>query len=131
MHSGDARLTSAGRERLGGRIGTGAESGERVAVAPGHPLGRIRPELGAMALELAQVVERVDLVQLGGVNQAHEQIADRSPVLSLVEERVLAVQDGLLEGALAEIVIERCPVEVPEILSGVFRKVWPVRLVDE
>jgi hypothetical protein len=84
-----------------------------------------------MALELAQVVERVDLVQLGGVNQAHEQIADRSPVLSLVEERVLAVQDGLLEGALAEIVIERCPVEVPEILSGVFRKVWPVRLVDE
>src|SRR5262249_16827739 len=53
------------------------------------------------------VVERVDLVQVAGVDQAHEQVADAGPVLGLVEQGILAVQDGLLQGPLAHIVVQR------------------------
>jgi hypothetical protein len=37
------------------------------------------------------------------VDQAHEQIADSGAVQRLIEERVLAVQNGLLQGALDDV----------------------------
>ena len=46
-------------ERSAWRIGTGAQGGERVAVVPGHPLSRVRLEVGGVALELDEVVERI------------------------------------------------------------------------
>jgi hypothetical protein len=41
-------------------------------------------------LQLGQVVERVGLVQLTGVDQAHEQVANTSAVAGLGEQGVLA-----------------------------------------
>ena len=38
-------------------------------------------------------MERVDLVELAGMNEAHEQIPDVSPVFGPEEERVLAMQN--------------------------------------
>ncbi len=57
--------------------------------------------------QLRQVVEGIDLVQFAGVDPAHEQIAQRRSVHRLVEERVLTVQNGLLQSAFRDIVVER------------------------
>ena len=46
------------------------------AVVPGHPPLRAGCDLVAVPLQLGQVVERVGLFQLAGVDQAHEQVAD-------------------------------------------------------
>ena len=60
-----------------------------------------------MALQLDQVVEGVGAAQLTGVNQTHEQVTDSSAVQRLIEEGVLAVQDGFLKRALHDVVVER------------------------
>jgi hypothetical protein len=69
-------------------------AGRRLAVVPGHPLRGTALQLLGVPLQLGQIVERIDAVQFAGVDQAHEQIADRGAVQRLVEECVLAVQDG-------------------------------------
>ena len=56
-----------------------------------------------MALQSDEIVERLDLVQFRGMNQAHEQIADSRPVQGPIEQRVLPMQDRLLEDSLANI----------------------------
>ena len=56
-----------------------------------------------MPLQLGEIVERIGAVDLAGVDQAHEQIADSGAVQRLIEERVLAVQNGLLQGALDDV----------------------------
>src|SRR5207249_11784851 len=58
-------------------------------------------------LERDEVVEGRDAVQLGGVNQAHEHVADPRAGERPVEQGVLAMQDGLLQGAFAEVVVQR------------------------
>ena len=65
----------------------------------------IRGCLVRVTLQLGQVIERVGPAQFARVDQAHEQVADVGAVGRLVEQRVLAVQDGLLQGALAQIVM--------------------------
>jgi hypothetical protein len=50
----------------------------------------------------SQVLERLLAVELRRVDEAHEDIADVSPVERLVEERVLPVKDGLLQRTLAD-----------------------------
>ncbi len=60
-----------------------------------------------MPLQLGQVVERIGVIQLAGVDQAHEQIADAGSVLGLVEQRILAVQNRFLQGPLADVVVQR------------------------
>jgi hypothetical protein len=59
-------------------------------------------------LQLGQIVERIASVQLAGVDQAHEQVADTGAVQRSVEERVLAVQNCFLQGTLDDVVVERC-----------------------
>ena len=54
-------------------------------------------------------MERVDAIEDAGMNEAHEQVTDVSPVFGLKEEGVFAMQDGSFEGLLAEVVIQGCP----------------------
>ena len=61
-----------------------------------------------MPLQLGEVVEGIGSIQLAGVDQAHEQIADTGAVQRSVEERVLAVQNRFLQGTLDDVVVERC-----------------------
>ena len=65
---------------------------QRLAVIPGHPFRWITLQLRGVPLLLGQIIERIGSVQLAGVNQTHEQIADSGAIQRLVEERVLAVQ---------------------------------------
>jgi len=76
---------------------------QRLAVIPGHPLRRTTLQLLSVPLQLSQIIERIGSVQLAGVDQAHEQIADAGAIQRLIEERVLAVQDGFLQSALDDV----------------------------
>jgi hypothetical protein len=46
-------------------------------------------------LKRRQVVERVDVVEGAGMNEAHEQIPDVSPVFSPKEQTILAIIQSL------------------------------------
>jgi len=56
-----------------------------------------------MPLQLGEVVEGIGSIQLAGVDQAHEQIADPGAVQRFVEERVLAVQNRFLQSPLDDV----------------------------
>jgi hypothetical protein len=44
-------------------------------------------------LQLDQIFKRVGIAQLAGMDQAHEQIADRGPVQRAIEQRVLTAME--------------------------------------
>jgi hypothetical protein len=58
-------------------------------------------------MEFLEVVERIDLVQLARVNQTHVRIADRRPIIRLIEQRVLTMNNGFFEGPFADVVVQR------------------------
>ena len=62
-----------------------------------------------MALQLGQVIEGIGPAELAGVNEAHEDVAHVGAVARLVEQGVLAVQDGLLQSTFADVVVQRSP----------------------
>src|SRR5580700_5872327 len=45
-------------------------------------------------------------MELGGVNERHEDVADVGAALASVEERAFAISDGHLEGSLGDVVVE-------------------------
>ena len=60
-----------------------------------------------MALQFRQVIKGVAAAEFAGVDQAHENVTRVGSVLALEEEGVLAMQDGLLQGPLADVVVQR------------------------
>jgi hypothetical protein len=89
--------------RLGRRVGTG--SCERGLVVPRHPVGGVRGDGGGVALERDEVVERGDTIQLGGVDQAHEDVADVSAIQGAIKVGVVSVQDGFFQGSFTHVVV--------------------------
>ena len=79
------------------------EPRQRFAVVPGHPLRWVLLQLLGVPLQLCQIVERIGPVQLTGMDQAHEQIADSGAVQRLIEECVFSIQDGFLQRALDDV----------------------------
>ena len=59
-----------------------------------------------MALQLDEVVERIDAVQLAGVDQTHEQISHPRSIPGLVKQRVPSMKDSFLQRTLDQIVID-------------------------
>jgi len=76
---------------------------QRLAVIPGHPLRRTSLQLLGVPQQLGQIIERIGSVQLASVDQTHEQIADSGAVQRLIEECVLAVQNGFLQSTLDDV----------------------------
>jgi len=60
-----------------------------------------------MPLQLGHVVERVDIAQPTGVDQAHEQVARLSAVQSLVKLCVFSMKHSTFQSLLADVVIKR------------------------
>ena len=60
-------------------------SHQRLAVAPGHPIGGVGCQLLGVPLQFDQVVEGVGAAQLAGVDQRHEQIPDLCPVQGAID----------------------------------------------
>src|ERR1039458_3479792 len=81
---------------------------QRLAVVPGHPVRGRLLQLPSMALQLGEIVERIDVVEFAGVNQAHEQVSHLRPISVLVKQRVLAMQDRFLQCPLHQIIVQRC-----------------------
>ena len=73
------------------RRNRGLHAGERLAVIPRQPFGRLAREVRRMLLQRGEVVEGVRAIQFASVDQAHEQIADPSSVGRPVEHGVLAI----------------------------------------
>jgi hypothetical protein len=74
-----------------------------------------------MPLHLSELVEWVGAAQFAGVNQAREQVADGGPILGLVEQRVLPVQNRFLQCSFANVIVQRgsrLPLEQREPLPG-------------
>jgi len=59
-----------------------------------------------MPQQLGQVLERVNSVQLTGMNQTHEQIARVRSIQRLIEERIPAIQNRFLQSALDDVVVD-------------------------
>ena len=59
-----------------------------------------------MPLHLGEVVKGVGSIQVACMNEAHEQITHSGAVQGLVEERVLAMQNGFLQSTLDDVVID-------------------------
>jgi hypothetical protein len=59
-----------------------------------------------MALQLSQIVEGVHPAVLAGVDEAHVEVSFPYPVLSFLEERVFAMKNRLLQGALGNVVVQ-------------------------
>jgi hypothetical protein len=58
-----------------------------------------------VALQGDLEVEWTPTIELGEEDQAHENVTDIGAVLGLVEERILAVEDGLLQGARTQMIL--------------------------
>ncbi len=80
-----------------------------LVVIPGEPLFRVFEQLRGVFLQGRQVVERVDPVEPAGMNETHEQVPDVGPVFGPEKEGVLAMKNGLFEGLLAEVIVQRGP----------------------
>jgi hypothetical protein len=63
-------------------------------------------QLRSVPLQLGQIMKRIGIGELPGVNQTHEQITDLGPVLTFIKEPVLAMQNDFLERSFAYIVVE-------------------------
>src|SRR5687768_1111119 len=77
-------------------------------VVPWHPVRWSPFQFGVMPLQFRQVMKRVQSVEFAGVDQAHEQIADPCAVLRFMKHRVLAVHNGALQSALANVAVNGC-----------------------
>ena len=59
-----------------------------------------------MLLKLGEILEGIDLIQLTGVDQTHEQVTHASSILCLVEVGVLTMKFRFLGGHLIEVLLE-------------------------
>src|SRR5207253_1924512 len=87
--------------RLNSRI-----TGELLAEVPRQPLRRRADHLLSSLLKRVEIVERVDIAQPAGVDQAHVDVADLRPPEGLVEEGAFAMNDRALEDLFTQIVVE-------------------------
>ena len=79
------------------------EPQQRLAIVPRHPLRGLRGQFRFVPLQFDQIVEWIDTIQFTGVDEAHEQIAHLRAFQRLVEQRVLAIQNRLLQRTLHQV----------------------------
>ena len=78
-----------------------------LVVVPGQPQRGLGHHVIGMVHQGLQVLERIHLAQLAGVDETHERVADRSPLLRLEEQRVPAMSNRFLQRAFTHIVVQR------------------------
>ena len=107
IRAGHERGEVGGDQRGRASIGlAGVANRERLPVIPREPSGRMLRCLLGVAHQGVEIVQGVGGAEPTGVDQAHEQVAQPGAVLRLVAERVFPVEDGHLQGAFADIIIQ-------------------------
>ena len=94
-----AACSGAGSQRLI-KIFVGASSSRIVdkdanLVIPWHPVAGVFDDREGMYLEGHQVVERINIPQVAGVNQAHEHITDECAILGFVKQTIFSIMPRL------------------------------------
>ena len=64
-------------------------------------------DFAGMAEEFGEIIEGVRLIELAGVDQAHEHVADAGPILREIEKRILAMADRFFQSPLADVIVQR------------------------
>jgi hypothetical protein len=96
LSASGSRRAEAGGSPAGGRL-------DGLPVIPRQPSGRVFGRLGSVSLEGHQVVERIDPIQLAGVDEAHENVADVRSVERLEAQGIFPMKDGHLQSALDDV----------------------------
>ncbi len=84
---------------------SGIVDGDAALIIPGHPVPGIFENLGRMFLKGRQVIEGIDMLQIAGVDQAHEHVADEGAVLGLIKVSIFAIQNSLFQGPFHNVII--------------------------
>ena len=104
------------------RGGGSGQPRQSSAIVPGHPLRWMPLQFLGVPLQLGQIVEWIGAIQLARVDQTHEQVTDPGAVQRLIEECVLAVQNGFLQGTLDDVMprsrIMPCALLVMWVFAG-------------
>ena len=106
------RLGNGGQDgRRASRRGTRGRGngGQRLPVVPRHPVCRVGRQLLGVSLQLGQIIERIGPAEFARVNEAHVQVPDLGPFLGQVEQRVLAVENDLLQRSFTDVVVQGSP----------------------
>ncbi len=81
-------------------------SGEGVFVIPGHPVFWSFACHGGVLLEGGEIVSGVGFAEAACVDEGHEEVADSCAVFCFVEQGVFAMEDGGLEGAFGDVIVQ-------------------------
>jgi hypothetical protein len=87
--------------------GCGNTRGKIFLVVPGQPSARLGKQRRGVFLQGGQVIEGIDLGEVAGVDEAHEQVTDIGAMFGFVKEGVVAVADRYLQCPFAEIIVQR------------------------
>ena len=68
-----------------------------LRVIPGHPILGIFSDQSVMLYQCCQIIEWIDFGKAAGMDQAHEQITDVSPMFGFIKQRVFAMKDRLFK----------------------------------
>ena len=66
-------------------------------------------DFAGMAEEFGEIIEGVRLIELAGVDQAHEHVADAGPILRAIEKRILAMADRFFQSPLQMLLSSGAP----------------------
>ena len=88
---------------------------DAVLVIPGHPVAGVFESLGRVFLEGRQVIERIDISQVAGVDQAHEHITDEGAMLGLIKGSIRVSQRSNYQFLLI-FVTEELSIDAPAAL---------------
>jgi hypothetical protein len=89
-----------------------------LTVIPGHPVCRVAFQFVSVTLQFGEVVEWIGPVEFARVDETHIEITHHGTVWSLVKQRILAVQNGLFQGALAKMLLSRVRPSREETMSA-------------
>lgn len=67
------------------------ELSHRLLVIPRHPLGRVCSHLFVVSQQSNRVIERIDAVELGVLNQRHVHIANARAVVGFIKHSILTM----------------------------------------
>lgn len=87
-------------------------------IIPWHVVLGLLEQPGFVLLKHGQIEERIDLVKLAGVNEAHKEIPDVGAMFGLEEVGILSMEDSFFQSLFTKIVVQWCSRHSEELGQG-------------